>query len=103
MGMLESIVLPIIFIVIGWILEKRIYTSFTKKGIKRNVARVFAYIFILLVLLLLYVMPNPIMSVLFAEEYPWARLIKLILMIGSLAQIGLRILNEVTFRKGSDN
>ena len=102
MGIMESIVIPIIFIVIGLLLEKRIYTSFTKKGIKRNVARVFAFIFLVLVLLILYVANNPMMNPLLAAEYPLMRLAGLILIGGSLAQIACRILNEVTFRKSEN-
>jgi len=98
--------LPLIFIIIGLILEKRIYTSFTKNGIKRNRARVFASIFLVLVLLILYVAPYPYMTAYFTEEYswaeyPWARLIRLTLIVGSLVQIACRILNEVMYGKKS--
>jgi len=99
MGILEATVLPMFFIVVGLILDNKIYKSFTKDNVKRNTARVFAFILSVLTILLLYVLQNPIMSAYFRDEYPWARLVRVALVGGSLAQVDYRVLNEVKYQK----
>jgi hypothetical protein len=93
--------LPIFLIVIGLILEARIYFSFTKKGIKRHVARVFAFIMAALVIFFIYVAPNPIMMLATQSENMLLRLVCLIIMAGSILQIVLRVTNEIKYKKAS--
>ena len=102
MGIGEAIVLPVIFIIAGLLTEKKISKSLKDNG-RCPVARIFAFVYIAAVLLLVFVLPNPIMNDLLRDEYPWLGFCKAAFYVGMCLQTIFRVLNEIALRKVVNN